>query len=234
MKERRASGKRILIYLIVLLLAIVTILYLAYVLHAFGSVEPGSAFNLYTYSKLNLNATEVDIATNYTYIPIVMNENSTFMGILKSEGYEFSTTNVLNSSNKTDYNAPASIVSTVYVMQNSGVASKALQSLIDSYNSRQSIFRESYNSSNYASGNTRVNITYVTSIAVLNYTAYKAYLNTTTNNTISPLPIYQETVLFNYENILYSIIINGYIKIPSEKMGRELAIEAINNINKWR
>ena len=230
MKTKRYNDGRILIYLIgVVLLAAVFILYSIHALDIFNSIGSGGALNISAYSKLNLNATEADIVMNAEYTPIVMGENSIFAGILNKEGYKFSITNVLNSSNQTNYSVPASIISTVYVMQNAGSAANALQSLINSYNSQQSIFKEAYNSSNYTYRNVEINITYVTSIAVLNYTDYNAYLNRT-NNSIAPLPIYQETVLFYYRNILYSIIINGYLKIPSEKTGRALAAEAINNI----
>lgn len=231
MKTRRNNDRRILIYLVgIVLLVSVSILYLIHAPNILNSIESGGSLNVSAYSKLNLNATEAGVAIVSGYTPVVMDENSIFTGILNKEGYKFSITNVLNSSNQTDYSAPASIISTVYVMQNASSAANALQSLIDSYNSQQSIFKESYNSSDYAYKNTEINITYVTSIAVLNYTNYNAYLNRTGNNQIAPLPIYQETVLFDYRNILYSIIINGYLKIPSEKTGRALAAEAINNI----
>ncbi len=230
MKTKHDDNNRIFIYLIgIALLAVVSIMYLMYASGNFNNIRSGDALNASAYSKLNLNATEVSIVMNSGYIPVVMGENSIFTGILNKEGYILSITNVLNSSNQTDYSVPASIISTVYVMQNASSAGNALQSLIDSYNSQQSIFKESYNSSNYTYRNTEINITYVTSIAVLNYTDYKAYLKLS-NNSIAPLPIYDETVLFDFHNILYSIIISGYLKIPSEKTGRALAAEAINNI----
>ena len=176
-----------------------------------------------TYNIPNLDVADVISATHDSnYALAYINRVTLFSPGLIQMGYLASASSMFNftgSINNT-ITVPATIGSAVFLMKNSSLATSYVNSMLASNNANQSIrgyVLNNTNVSNYGSGGKKIYIYTMGSVAVFNTSVIGL------PNTILPMPDYQYTSIFSYNNAVGTVVINGYTGKLNGTLSRVLA-----------
>ena len=176
-----------------------------------------------TYNIPNLEVADIISAThNPNYVSTYINRATLFspsliqMGYLASSSSMFNFTGSINNS----ITVPATVGSAVFLMKNSSLATSYVNSMLASNNANQSIRGYVLNStdiSDYRSGGKNIYIYTISSVAVFNTSVIGL------PNTILPMPDYQYTSIFSYNNTVGTVVINSYTDTLNGTLSRVLA-----------
>ena len=178
-----------------------------------------------TYRIPNLNITDIistthDSAYVQTYTAHITLFSPTLMqlGYLASSSVMFNFTGKINNS----VTVPATIASVVFLMKNSSLAIDYVNSMLSSNNASQSIRGYVLNStsrSNYGLSGKNIYIYTISSVAVFNTSVIGS------PDIILPMPDYQYTSIFAYNNAVGTIVINSYTDKLNGTLSKSLAEE---------
>ena len=190
---------------------------------AYSAKQTSSINNNNTYSIPNLDIKDVISATHdsnyvaiYTGRTTLFSPTLTQLGYLASSSSMFNFTGIVNNS----VTVPATIGSVVFLMKNSSSALNYLDSMLSSNNASQSIRGYVLNStsvSNYGISGENLNIYTISSVAVFN-TSVIGF-----QNAVLPMPDYQYTSIFSYNNAVGTVVINSYTNKLNGTLSRLLA-----------
>ena len=163
-----------------------------------------------TYKIPNLNITDVISTTHDSkYVSTYVGRITLFspglirLGYLASSSSMFNFTGSINNS----VTVPATIGSAVFLMKNSSSAVNYVNSMLSSNNASQSIRGYVLNStsvSNYGISGKNIYIYTISSVAVFNSSVIGS------PNEVLPMPDYQYTSIFSYNNAVGTVVINSY------------------------
>lgn len=175
------------------------------------------------YNMPNLNLTDVvaithnpDYVSTYTVRTTLFSPSLMQLGYLASSSSMFNFTGSINNS----VTVPATIGSAVFLMKNSSLATNYVNSMLSSNNANQSIRGYVLNStsvSNYGSAGKNVLIYTISAVAVFNTSVIGS------PDRILPMPDYQYTSIFSYNNAVGTVVINSYTDRLNGTLSRYLA-----------
>lgn len=170
-----------------------------------------------------LNTTDIILTTNSTqYAPVYINRLTVFSPNLMKLGYLSSSSSLFNFTGKINNftTFPATIGVIVFLMNNGTSAAESVNSMIFSNNANQSIRGYVLNStalSRYSYNGKGIYIYTIGSIAVFNRSVIGS------PNMMLPMPDYQYTSIFSYNNAVATVVVNGYTSSLNNTVSRRLA-----------
>ena len=228
-RGRKKIGSRNLITSIIVLFVIGVVFYVASLGFA-GSQTNGikQALKINNTQNIpNLVVADVISAThNPNYVSTYINHTTVFSPSLIQMGYLASSSSIFNftGSINSSLTVPTTIGSAVFLMKNSSVATNYVNSMLSSNNANQSIrgyVLNRTNTLNYGSGGKNIYIYTISSVAVFNTSVIGS------PNAILPMPDYQYTSIFSYNDTVGTVVINSYTDKLNGTLSRVLAEDLV-------